>query len=65
MFMVFNKEKISSYLVLLSTVIILFGFAIVFNKDDTIQTSTNIQNTSVINNINQENLKMINYEIED
>ena len=65
MFMVFNKEKISSYLVLLSTVIILFGFAIVFNKDDTIQTSTNIQNTSVINNINQENIKMINYEIED
>lgn len=43
MFMVFNKEKISSYMVLLSTVIILFGFAVFFNKDEAIQTSTNTQ----------------------
>ena len=55
MFMVFNKEKISSYMVILSTVFILFGFSFIFNKDDSIETSGNIQNTNTINNRIQNN----------
>ena len=38
MLFVFNKEKISSYLVLLSTVIILFSLAFNISEKDTIET---------------------------
>lgn len=40
MFIVFNKEKINSYLILLSTVVILFSFAFVLTiKESTIETA--------------------------
>lgn len=62
MFMVFNKEKISSYLVLLSTIVILFGLAVFFNKEDTVQTSSNIEKEYIRNN----NLQIyINSEFEE
>ena len=54
MFIVFNKEKIYSYIVALSTVVILFVFAfIATNKtENTVQTSTNTQQDSEQNYIN-------------
>ena len=39
MFIVFNKEKISSYLILLSTVVILFGIAFSVTAKDTVETA--------------------------
>ena len=39
MFIVFNKEKISSYLILLSTVVILFGIAFSVNAKNTVETA--------------------------
>ncbi|MCI9246946.1 MAG: hypothetical protein HFJ30_07530 [Clostridia bacterium] len=56
MFIVFNKQKIYSYLVALSTVVILFviAFAVTNSPKDVLQTSTNSQekNNTVINQIN-------------
>lgn len=53
MFIVFNKQKIYSYLVALSTVVILFviAFAVTNSQNDVLQTSTNLQeeNNVVIN----------------
>lgn len=48
MFLVFNKEKIKSYFILLSTVVILFGIAFSMSNKETIQTSVN----SIDSNIN-------------
>ena len=42
MFLVFNKEKISAYIILLSTVVILFGLAFSITSNDTVATSSNI-----------------------
>lgn len=53
MFIVFNKQKIYSYLVAFSTVVILFviGFAVTNEPLNTLQTSTNIEeNSTIINN---------------
>lgn len=56
MFIVFNKQKIYSYLVALSTVVILFviAFAVTNSSKDVLQTSTNTQdgNNAIINQIN-------------
>lgn len=56
MFIVFNKQKIYSYLVALSTVVILFviAFAVTNSSNDVVQTSTNAQeeNNVIINQIN-------------
>lgn len=56
MFIVFNKQKIYSYLVALSTVVILFviAFAVTNSSKDILQTSTNTQdgNNLIINQIN-------------
>ena len=55
MFIVFNKQKIYSYLVALSTVVILFIFAFIVTNDPgyALQTSTNVEENNVY--INQEN----------
>lgn len=55
MFIVFNKQKIYSYLVALSTVVILFIFAFIVTNDPgyALQTSTNVEENNVF--INQEN----------
>lgn len=56
MFIVFNKQKIYSYLVALSTVVILFviAFAVTNQSSDVVQTSTNIEecNNVVMNQSN-------------
>ena len=56
MFIVFNKQKIYSYLVALSTVVILFviAFAVTNSPNNVLQTSTNLQegNNIIINQIN-------------
>ncbi len=61
MFIVFNKQKIYSYLVALSTVIILFviAFAVTNNQNNVLQTSTNIEQSNNIT-VNQENSNSIN-----
>ena len=56
MFIVFNKQKIYSYLVALSTVVILFviAFAVTNSSGDVLQTSTNLQeeNNVIMNQTN-------------
>ena len=54
MFIVFNKQKIYSYLVALSTVVILFviAFAVTSGQKDMLQTSTNAQSENDIINSN-------------
>lgn len=45
MFLVVNKEKLSSYIVSIATVLVLFVMAGVINQEgNTIETSVNIQN---------------------
>ena len=60
MFMVFNKEKIFSYLISLSTVVVLFviSFAVTKKNDEIIKTSAN----AVISNVTND---MVNMNIED
>lgn len=55
MFIVFNKQKIYSYLVALSTVVVLFAIAFaVTNENEMLQTSSNVeQNNIVVNENNQ------------
>ncbi len=56
MFIVFNKQKIYSYLVALSTVVILFviAFAVTNSPSNVIETSVNVQegNNNIINQTN-------------
>ena len=54
MFMVFNKEKIFSYIISLSTVLILFviSFAMTKKNDDIIKTSANAVITNISNETN-------------
>lgn len=56
MFIVFNKQKIYSYLIALGTVVILFIFAIAITNqpNDILQTSTNVQDNNIV--INQNNI---------
>ncbi len=60
MFMVFNKEKIFSYLISLSTVALLFviSFAVTKKNDEIIKTSAN----AIISNTTNE---MVNMNIEN
>lgn len=59
MFILLDKEKIASYMVLLSTVVILFGLAFMIKTDDIIVTSTKdielnsdeIVNNSIVNEV--------------
>ena len=54
MFFIFNKDKILSYLVSLSTVAVLFLFAFVITKtpNTNVEVSTNIySNSTIINEI--------------
>ncbi len=66
MFIVFNKQKIYSYLVALSTVVILFviAFAVTSQPSQVIQTSTNMEESNNIvsnqlNNIDINQNKMV------
>ena len=57
MFIVFNKQKIYSYLIALGIVAILFviGFTMTNDAEEMIQTSANIEeNNVIINQINEE-----------
>ena len=49
MFIVFNKEKISSYLILLSTVVILFGIAFSVTAKDTVETAAATKQLPIYN----------------
>ena len=49
MFIVFNKEKISSYLILLSTVVILFGIAFSVTAKDTVETAATTKQLPIYN----------------
>ncbi len=51
MFMVFNKEKINSYIISIATVAFLFVVGFIITKDNTITTSANINEvTNIIQN---------------
>ena len=59
MFIVLNKQKMGSYLILLSTVLVLFCLAVGVKKEETIQTDSSIVykennsfNTNEINKFN-------------
>lgn len=54
MFIVFNKQKIYSYLVALSTVIVLFiiAFAVTNDRNNVLQTSINIEENNIVVNQN-------------
>ena len=49
MFIVFNKEKISSYLILLSTVVILFGIAFNLTSSETVETAAATKQLPIYN----------------
>lgn len=50
MFIVFNKEKINSYIILLSTVVILFGIAFgVVTTKDAVETSASTKELPIYN----------------
>lgn len=49
MFIVFNKEKINSYIILLSTVVILFGIAFSITAKDTIETAASTKELPIYN----------------
>lgn len=51
MFLVFNKEKIYSYIIALTTVVILFGISIIYkDNENVVEVSTNIVNEIVTEN---------------
>lgn len=54
MFIVFNREKISSYLILLSTVVILFGIAFNVTVNDTVETAVATKQLPIYNVATQE-----------
>ncbi len=54
MFIVFNKEKINSYIILLSTVVILFSLAFTMTAKQTIQTSAATKELPIYNVDTQE-----------
>lgn len=58
MFFVFNKDKITAYVVTLFTVVVLFLTASVFEKkEDTIETSVNETKINIVkNNIDDNNI---------
>ncbi|MDO5557840.1 MAG: hypothetical protein Q4G05_06370 [Clostridia bacterium] len=57
MFLVFNKDKICSYLIALSTVVVLFAMGVMINNDVAETSTTNIEeNTNNEINILQNNV---------
>lgn len=64
MFIVFDKQKIYSYLIALSTVVVLFIFAFVITKEPihVVETSTNIEENNNI--VNQNNVVKNNTNIQ-
>ena len=50
MFLVFNKEKIYSYIIAVTTVVILFGVSIMYKDNNSVEVSTNIVNEAVTEN---------------
>lgn len=63
MFLVVNKEKLSSYIVSIATVLVLFVMAGVINQEgNTIETSVNIQN-EIKNTTNDRNENNTSNEI--
>lgn len=59
MFLVFNKEKICAYIVSILTVFFLF-FIASNSTDNTVQTSSNINDCKNINNSNVNNFSNLN-----
>lgn len=64
MFLVFNKQKIISYIIAFSSVVVLFGMARLYtNKSDeiieTVSKSKEIESCIVLNNWNQEDAEML------
>jgi hypothetical protein len=57
MFVVFNKEKISLYTILLSTVIILFGMAFEVKSSNEIEASAYYKQELIYNMVNEEQIK--------
>ncbi len=49
MFIVFNKEKINSYIILLSTVVILFGIAFSVTTKDAVETAAATKQLPIYN----------------
>lgn len=49
MFIVFNKEKINSYIILLSTVVILFGIAFSVTTKDVVETAAATKELPIYN----------------
>ena len=49
MFIVFNKEKINSYIILLSTVVILFGIAFSVTTKDAVETAAATKELPIYN----------------
>ena len=67
MFMVFNKEKIFSYLISLSTVALLFviSFAVTKKNDEIIKTSANAVISNITNEMENMNIQNNNEIIEN
>ena len=67
MFMVFNKEKIFSYLISLSTVALLFviSFAVTKKNDEIIKTSANAVISNITNEMENMNIQNNNKIIEN
>ena len=59
MFFIFNKQKIYSYLIAASTVVILFIVSFFFAKTNMESVET-VSNTTMTNSINNTNIKDIN-----
>ena len=57
MFFILNKQKIYSYLIAASTVVILFILSIFFSRTDieTMETTTNTETINTVNTLNQNN----------
>lgn len=63
MFMVFNRDKIKSYIVSLGTVVILFimCFFITNNETNILETSVNTYTSNIVNNTSNETNNTNNY----
>ena len=65
MFLVFNKEKIISYIIVLCTVILLFSIALNIEKSNVISVSSNVINqnsNNTTNTLNNCNIVEIEYK---
>ena len=67
MFLVFNRDKIKSYTILLGTILVLFGFTFSLKNDKTVETRANVANNVVetkanilVNTVNIKTNEIIN-----